>query len=357
MNCRTASSTQTPLINRDRPQHRGWRSRTSLPTVGSVTAIGVLGCGSYLPTAEIPNSAIAKVAGVTPEYIELKTAIGSRRRAAPTEAASDLAWAAATAALRNAEANASDLTLIVVATSTPDSPQPSTASLLQHRLGVHNAAAFDVNAVCSGFVYALEIARRMLAVGGTALVVGVDVYSRILDPTDRRTAVLFGDGAGAVILGPVAGGSGIGPVHLVSVGAAHKLIQVPAGGSRIPPSKESVGAGEHYFKMDGRGVREFVRREVPAATRRFLAAHDVDPASVRHFVPHQANGRLIDELTTAIALPAARVHRTVERYGNTGAASVPVTMAAARSYFAPGDLLLLAAFGGGMTIGLALLTW
>ncbi len=197
----------------------------------------------------------------------------------------------------------------------------------------------------------------MLAIGGLALVVGVDVYSRIVDSTDRRTAVLFGDGAGAVLLGQVPEGRGIGPIRLRSVGSQHRLIRVPGGGSRIPPSKDSLYGGEHYFTMNGRGVREFVHHEVPSATLRFLADHGVDPAIVRHFIPHQANRLLIDDLVGELALPAARTHLTVERYGNTGAASVPVTMADARADFSAGDLMLLAAFGGGMTIGLALLTW
>jgi 3-oxoacyl-(acyl-carrier-protein) synthase III len=317
----------------------------------------VLGVGSYLPAAQVPNDLIAGRAGVTAGWIESKTGILSRRRADPEEAASDLALVAATEALKDAGVDAASVTLIVVATSTPDSPQPATACLLQDRLGAGNAAAFDLNAVCSGFVYALEAARRMLPPGGFALVVGVDVYSRILDPADRRTAVLFGDGAGAVVIGEVGAGRGIGPIRLRSVGSHHDLIRVPGGGSRIPASAESVRLGEHFFTMNGRGVREFVQREVPAATMAFLADHNVDPAAVRHFIPHQANRRLIESLADELALPAARTHLTVDRYGNTGAASLPVTMADARAEFAAGDLVLLAAFGGGMTIGLALLTW
>jgi 3-oxoacyl-(acyl-carrier-protein) synthase III len=320
-------------------------------------AVGILGCGSYLPEWEVPNREVAVTAGVDPAWIEAKTGILTRRRAAPDQAASDLAGHAAEDALRRAGIAAGQLSVIVVATSTPDSPQPPTACLLQHRIGAVNAAAFDVNAVCTGFLFALDIARRMIDGGGYALVVGVDVYSRILDFTDHRTAVLFGDGAGAVVLGAVPAGRGIRAVRLRSHGEHHELIGVPAGGSRIPPSKESVLAGQHYFLMKGRAVREFVAREVPAAVREFLAGNDVDRAAVRHHIPHQANARVIEELERELDLPGARTHYTVHRFGNTAAASVPVTMAAAHDRMTEGDLVLLTAFGGGMATGMALLNW
>lgn len=319
--------------------------------------VGVLGCGSYLPEQEVGNDVVAAEVGVEEPWIERKTGILTRRRAAPWQAASDLAAPAAEEALSRAGLTAADLSVIVVATSTPDSPQPATACVLQDKLGAVGAAAFDVNAVCSGFVFALETARRLISDGGHALVVGVDVYSRILDPTDRRTAVLFGDGAGAVVLGPTPAGRGIVASSLASFGQHAGMIRVPAGGSRIPASKESLAAGEHYFAMDGRGVREFVDREVPGAVRSFLAESGYRDDAVRHFVPHQANRRMLADLETKLALPAARTHYTVERYGNTGAASVPITLAEAQHEFTEGDLVVLAAFGGGMAMGLSLIRW
>ncbi|RKT55516.1 3-oxoacyl-ACP synthase III family protein [Saccharothrix australiensis] len=322
-----------------------------------VPGVGVLGCGSHLPEWEVGNDVVATEVGVEESWIERKTGIRTRRRAAPWQAASDLAAPAAEEALRRAGLTAADLSVVVVATSTPDSPQPATACVLQDRIGAVGAAAFDVNAVCSGFVFALETARRLIADGGHALVVGVDVYSRILDPTDRRTAVLFGDGAGAVVLGPTPPGRGIVASALTSYGQHADLIKVAAGGSRIPASKESLAAGEHYFSMDGRGVRDFVAREVPTAVRCFLADLGYPADTVRHFVPHQANGRMLAELEAELAFPAARAHYTVERYGNTGAASVPITLAAAQHEFAEGDVVVLAAFGGGMAMGLSLLHW
>ncbi|WP_331618166.1 3-oxoacyl-ACP synthase III family protein [Streptomyces sp. CA-278952] len=339
-------------------------ARSATPTApfhrnagGGKTANGILGCGAYLPERVVGSDEAGAWAGVTGEWIETKTGIRARRYAHPDQAASDLAEQAAHEALRDAGLSADQLSLIVVATSTPDSPQPPTACLLQDGIGARHAAAFDLNAVCSGFVYAAEAASRMVPPGGFALVVGVDIYSRIIDPADRRTVSLFGDGAGAVVVGPVPEGRGVIATHLASYGDHHDLIKVPAGGSRIPASKESLQDGLHYFTMNGYGVRTFVRDRLPGAVHSLLANAEVDPAEVRHFVPHQANGRMIDELLPELDLSQAVVHRTLEQYGNTGAASLPVTLAAARQEIAPGDLVLLAGFGGGMSTGLMLLRW
>ena len=324
------------------------------------TTVAALGWGSYLPERLIDNAEVAAPAGVDAEWVERKTGILSRRRAADDEASSDLALAAARSALAAAGISPRDLGVIVLATSTPDHPQPPTAALVQHRLGADRAAAFDLNAVCSGFVFALGVARDMAAArGGYALVIGVDVYSRILDPADRRTAVLFGDGAGAAVLGPPsgpdAGRRGIRAVRLITAGGDSDLIGVPAGGSRVPASEESVRAGAHWFAMDGRGVKEFVASHVPGALAEFLADHDVTPGCVRHLVTHQANGRMMEDLYPRLGLPAAQVHQTVHRYGNTGSASIPVTLAEAAPHIAPGETVLLATFGGGMAMGFALL--
>lgn len=318
--------------------------------------VGIIGCGSHLPPRVVPNEEVAAAAGVTAAWIEERTGIRSRRFADESQAASDLAAIACEEALEDAGITAADVSVIVVATSTPDSPQPPTACVLQHRIGAHRAAAFDVNAVCSGFVFALDVARRMVDSGGFALVVGVDLYSRIIDPADRRTAVLFGDGAGAVVLGPSATGS-IHGVRLASFGAHQDLIRVPAGGSRIPPSKESLLSGEHYFQMNGRAVREFVKQEVPAAVQDFIGHLPVNAGAVKHFIPHQANQVMLRELVTELGLPNVRMHETVAEFGNTGAASIPVTLAAARNEIQRGDDVLLTAFGGGMAMGLALVRW
>lgn len=208
--------------------------------------------------------------------------------------------------------------------------------MVQHRLGATNAAAFDLNAVCSGFIFALGVARDMIAArGGHALVIGVDVYSRILNPADRRTAVLFGDGAGAVVLGPNDGPSGIRAIRLLTSGTGHDLIKVSAGGSRIPATAASVRDGAHWFTMDGRRVKDFVTEHVPSALAAFLREHHVDPSSINHLITHQANGRMISDLYPRLGLPSAQVHQTVQRYGNTGSASIPITVAEAEAHIKP----------------------
>ncbi len=322
--------------------------------------IGVLGTGSYVPERIVPNAEIAAPAGVDAAWIERRTGIRLRRRAAADQATSDLAARAAQRALAAAGLDASDISLVVVATSTPDQPQPATASFVQDRIGAVQAAAVDVNAVCSGFVYALTLARGHLVAegsGGAALVIGADVYSRILDPEDRRTAVLFGDGAGAVVLGPVARGRGLYAARLRGFGGYHDLIRVEAGGSRLPASERTVREGRHHFRMEGRAVREFVADVVPKLVNELLVEHAVPAESIRHFIPHQANGVMLGELSGLLSLPSATTHVNVDRLGNTGAASIPVALDEAwrEQRIGPGETVLLAAFGGGMNSALALL--
>lgn len=324
-------------------------------------AIGILGTGSYLPKDLVGNEEVARQAGVTAEWIERKTQITARRYAAPDEASSDLAVRAAERALSSAGVGADELDYLVLATSTPDFPQPPTSYLVQHRIGAGNAACLDINVVCSGFVYALELARGLAALrpGSRALVIAVDVYSRIIDVTDRRTAVLFADGAGAAVVGTVPDGYGFVATELTSRGDAHALIRVEAGGSRTPASHETVADGGHFFRMNGRAVREFVAENVPAALRRLLAGAGLRTEDVDHFVPHQANGVMIADLVESSGLTKAHTHRTLERYGNVGAASIPVTLDEANhsGHLANGDLVLLAGFGGGMALGTSLLRW
>jgi 3-oxoacyl-[acyl-carrier-protein] synthase-3 len=323
--------------------------------------VGILGTGSYLPKEEIGNAEIAERVGVTPEWIERKTHIRTRRFAAPGEATSDLAAHAATAALEQAGLDVDQVDYLIVSTSTGDHPQPPTAYVVQHALGAYRAACLDVNVVCSGFVYALALAHSLVAQnpGTYALVVAADVYSRILDQSDRRTAILFADGAGAAVVGPAPDDGGIIEFGLVSRGDAHGLIRVEAGGSRLPASAETVADGGHYFRMEGRKVREFVEREVPPALAGLARRAGVDLADVDHFVPHQANGVMIDDLVRICGLTSATTHRTVEKYGNTGSASVAVALDEANraGQLEPGQLVLLAGFGGGMAIGSCLLRW
>ncbi|MGG8407628.1 ketoacyl-ACP synthase III [Streptomyces sp. 12297] len=325
----------------------------------AVSTVGVLGTGSFLPDRVVGNDEVGARAEVGAEWILAKTGIRNRRYAGPTEATSDLAARAARAALDDAGIRAGQLDYIVVATSTPDHPQPATAAIVQDLIGAEGAAAFDVNAVCTGFLFALNAAAGMLPKGGYGLVIGADIYSRIIDPTDRRTAILFGDGAGAVVIGPVPEPYGLVATRLRTFGEQHRTIRVPAGGSRMPARLQPSDDPAHYFAMHGRAVREFVTEQLPPAVKEILAVSGLAPDDVQHFVPHQANGQMLAEIAPSLGLTAARHHLVVEEYGNTGAASVPVTLDAARraGAFRTGDNLLLAAFGGGMSMGTTLLRW
>jgi acetoacetyl-CoA synthase len=328
--------------------------------MSSCPNVGILGTGSYLPAQAVPNSVVAARAGCTEEWILRKTGVRSRHYAADHEAASDLATDAARQALTASGIAADELSWIVLATSTPDHPQPPTACLVQDRLGATKAAAFDINAVCAGFIFALVTAHSLLS--GTsdyALVIGTDVYSRIIDPADRRTSVLFGDGAGAAVLGPVRSGHGVLGARLSTLGQHHDMIYVEAGGSRSPASEKTLAEGLHSFRMDGRAVREFVAAELPRAIRQLLAAHEVGPDLIDHFIPHQANGVLLAEIFPALGMERAQMRLTVADHGNTSAASIPLALDDAwrAGALKDGDLIVLAGFGGGMSLGSALVRW
>ncbi|MFE5550226.1 3-oxoacyl-ACP synthase III family protein [Streptomyces sp. NPDC056534] len=322
--------------------------------------VKILGTGAYVPDRIVSNDEVAVAAGVDDDWISSRTMIRERRWAANHQATSDLAAAAARVAMESAGITVDQLSVIVVATSTPDRPQPPAAAYVQELLGAPAAAAFDVNAVCSGMVFALTAAEGILVRrGGYALVIGADVYSRILNPVDRKTVILFGDGAGAVVLGTTGKGSIVRHIALHTFGDRSGLIEVPAGGSRLPLSQSGIEDGLFYFAMDGRGVRGFVAEHLPQLVSQFLCEAGVTPEDISHFVPHQANGVMLDGLFSELDFPHAIMHRTLENYGNTGAASIPITldMAARSGAFHPGDLILVAGFGGGMAAGLALIEW
>jgi 3-oxoacyl-[acyl-carrier-protein] synthase-3 len=329
--------------------------------VRQVQAVSIFGTGSYVPQRVVTNDEVGGPAGVDPEWIHSKTSIHQRRWVNESEATSDLAIEAGRRALKDAGISPENLSLIVVATSTPDHSQPPTASFVQRGLSAPHAAVFDMNAVCSGFAFALSTAEQMVSVsGGFALVIGADVYSRILNRSDRRTVILFGDGAGAAVIGPATQKSGhrILSSELHSFGDLSHVITVPASGSRMP--YESGVADElRYFTMDGRAVRTFVTENLPGLVHRFLAANGLRREDVDHFVPHQANGVMLQDVFNALQMPNAKIHMTVEKFGNTGSASIPITLdhAAANNQFVEGDLILLAGFGGGMAVGLSLLRW
>ncbi|MEU7037504.1 ketoacyl-ACP synthase III [Streptomyces sp. NPDC046237] len=322
---------------------------------------GIIGTGAYLPERVVTNAEIAARVGTTEEWIESRTQILGRRYAADDEATSDLALRAAEQALEQAGLSAAQIDHLIVSTSTPDSPQPPTAYHVQRGLGAFGAACLDINVVCSGFVYGLALARALVAQrpGTHALVVGADLYSRSLDFSDRRTAVLLGDGAGAAVVGEVEQGFGFLDLELGSRGDAHHLIRVEAGGSRRPASAATLEEGAHFFRMEGRGVRDFVMGELPVFLDKLCARSGVAMEQIDHFVPHQPNGVMLSQLVEECGLSRAQTHRTLERYGNTGSASVAVTLDAAhrQGRIHDGDLVLLAGFGGGMSLGAGLIRW
>lgn len=323
--------------------------------------IGILSTGSYVPKEEVGNEEVAARVGVETEWIERKTEILGRRYAAPSEATSDLAARAAQNALDQAGLDAGQIDYVILSTSTGDSPQPPTSYLVQDRIGAWNAACFDINVVCSGFVYGLELARALVAHRPAArvLVIAADLYSRCLDFSDRRTAVLLGDGAGAAVVGGVPQGAGFIDFRLGSRGDAHRLIRVEAGGSRLPASQATVAEGGHHFRMEGRGVRDFVLEQFPPLLARLAGDCGVGIDEIRHFVPHQPNGVLLRQLAVESGLGAARTHRTLDRYGNMGSASAAVTLDEAHraGELRDGDLVLIGTFGGGMSLGAGLMRW
>jgi 3-oxoacyl-(acyl-carrier-protein) synthase III len=328
----------------------------------------ILGTGSYLPRHILTSAELARRLDIDERWIVEKTRIQERRVAADEEATSDLATESARRALADAGVAASEIDLIVLATSTPDQPMPATACHVQANLGAHRAVAFDVDSVCSGFVYAFVVAHAMLASQGWAryaLVIGADTYSRVLDYTDRRTSVLFGDGAGAVVLRAGAGGAGAGvrpgvlATTLGSDGTTADFVRIPAGGSRRPTSAETLANGEHFFAMKGGDVRRLANKVFPNVIHDLLGAASLRMDQIDLIAPHQANGAMLEDWSAELGLRPGVMHRTVERYGNTGAASVPITFDDAVRGGRLGELatVLMVAFGGGMSWGGVALNW
>ena len=306
----------------------------------------IVATGGYLPERILSNHDLEQMVDTSDAWIFARTGIRSRHIAAPDEKTVDMAEAAARQALADAGLQAEDLDLIVVSTTTPDQIFPSTACLLQARLGNHGAPAFDIQAVCTGFIYALATADRFIRSGGVrhALVIGVDSMSRVVDWTDRGTCILFADGAGAVVLS-ASDEPGIISTHIHADGAYADLLQVPGGETRMT--------------MQGNAVFRIAVRTLGEIVQETLAANTLTPEDIDWLVPHQANIRIIQATADKLGLPMERVVMTVEHHGNTSAASVPLALddAARRRCFQPGQRLLLEAFGGGFTWGSALLRW
>jgi 3-oxoacyl-[acyl-carrier-protein] synthase-3 len=325
----------------------------------------ILGTGSYLPERIILNETVGRGCGLSPEAVSRVTGIERRRWAASDQASSDLAGHAANAALEAAGVPAGAVDAVIVSTTSPDTPLPSTACYLQRRLGLGPVAAFDVSASCSGFLYALSMGDALVRSGQakTCLIVAAEVKSRFLDPTDDATAILFGDGAGAVLLGceqdPRPTAPGILAVRLASDGSRHHLIRMAAGGSRKPTSAETLGAREHHLAMQGGPLFRLAVRRAERAIRDMLKEFGVTFTDIAQVVCHQANGRILEQLRRRLAIPVAKMTSVIEGFGNTSSASVPIALdvAVRAGSVGKGDLCLLAAFGGGLTWGAALVRW
>jgi 3-oxoacyl-[acyl-carrier-protein] synthase-3 len=323
----------------------------------------ILGTGSYAPERVVTNEELSKTVDTSDEWIHTRSGIRERRIAGPGETTSDMGAAAARRALEAAGLTAADIDLLVVATVTPDLVMPAAACLIQTKLGVPSAAAcFDLNAACSGFVYALDTACAMLTSGRyrRALVIGAEKFSSIVDWQDRTTCVLFGDGAGAVVIGTTEQpGVGLLGTKLGAFGESAELLYVPAGGSNEPATAESIAARRHCVKMKGKEVFKLAVRVMDEAARDILEQHHVRADQISLVIPHQANLRIIEAISEYLELPMERFFINVDRYGNTSAASIPIALDEARrsGRIKTGDLTLLVAFGAGLTYGSALIRW
>jgi 3-oxoacyl-[acyl-carrier-protein] synthase III len=326
-----------------------------------VRQAGIIGVGSAVPDKIVTNADIEKIVDTTDEWIKSRSGISERRIADDGLAASDYATKAAEAALASAGIAATDLDLIIVATVTSDTPLPSTASLVQHRLGSTRTPAFDMQAGCSGFVYALSIANGMVASGmhNNVLVIGVDMLSRVTNWEDRSTCVLFGDGAGAVVVSAVDDGDGILSFCLGSDGSGADLLTIKAGGSKMPASAQTVADNLHFIEMSGREVFKFAVRIMGDAAVEALEKCGLTPADVDHLIPHQANIRIIEAAARRLELPWEKVFVNVHKYGNTSAGSIPLAMDEAYRSGAlkKGDTVVLVGFGAGLTWAASTLKW
>jgi 3-oxoacyl-[acyl-carrier-protein] synthase-3 len=324
--------------------------------------IGIVATGSHLPETVVTNDDLARRVDTSDAWVTSRTGIRERRLAGPGLASSDLGRLAALDALRRARLSPEHIDAVVVATSSPDRVQPSTASHLHAKLGLRDVPAFDVSAVCSGFIYATAAAAGLMTAfphHRRSLVVGCEAYSRLLDYDDRTTCVFFGDGAGAAVLGEVPEGFGILSAELLTDDSLVDVVSVPAGGSAEPAGPDTVRDGRHYFRMDGRGVWDFAVNALPRVVKNGLARAGLDTGDIDVLVTHQANARLIEACAASLGVPLDRVPMTVDRYGNTAAASIPITLhdALVDGRIRRGDVVVLATVGGGMTAGALIMRW
>jgi 3-oxoacyl-[acyl-carrier-protein] synthase-3 len=330
------------------------------PRTRTLMGVQILGSGRYLPETVVTNHDLLESHGFDPEWIVNRTGIHERRFAPPHQATSDLCSLAAIRCLEAARCDPADVDLLVVGTFTPDMCFPSTACLVQDRLRL-NCPAFDLQAACAGFVYALVTAAQFVAAGTSkrALVIGGDCNSRVINPNDQKSFPLFGDGAGAVLLAPGTQQQGMLAYQLGSDGSGGDLLSRPACGSRIPPSPEALAEGLHYLTMDGRAVFKWAVRILADSTTAVLNKAQVRVGDIRWFIPHQANIRIIHSASDVLGFARESVYKNLERYGNTSGGSIPIALdeLVEDGQIERGDLILTSGFGAGLNWGTALWRW
>ncbi|WP_279222099.1 beta-ketoacyl-ACP synthase III [Heliophilum fasciatum] len=323
--------------------------------------VGFWGTGSYLPEKIMTNKDMESLVATSDEWIRTRTGIRERRIAAPEQATSDLAVEAGRRALENAGVAPEEIDMVIVGSCAFDMFLPATACLVADRLGARRAAAFDLETACTSFIYGAAIASQFIATGmyEKVLVIGAEVMSRILDFTDRNTCVLFGDGAGAAVLGPVPAGQGIRSIHLGADGSGGKALSIPAGGTRMPVSEQTLKDRSHYVKMNGKEVYKFAVKAMDDASTIALEKAGWQPEDLDFLVPHQANQRIIDSAVKKLGIDPSRVEVNVDRYGNMSAASLPVALdeAVRAGKINAGDRIILVGFGAGLTWGSMAIQW
>ena len=321
---------------------------------------GIIGLGMYVPEYVLTNKELEKMVDTTDEWIVSRTGIKERRIARSDEATSDMAVNAAREALKDAHLTAADIDLIIVATITPDMFFPATACVVQAKLGAREVPAFDISVACSGFIYGLAIASQFISLGTYkhALVIAAEKLSAITDWNDRSTCVLFGDGAGAAVLGPVEEG-GILSICLGADGKEGELIKLPAGGSRIPASKQSIDSGLHFIKMNGSDLFKHAVKIMAEAALGATKPLGLKAEDIKLVIPHQANIRILNAAAKRMGLKQDQVYLNIERFGNMSAASSAVALAEAisKGLIKKGDKIVLDAFGGGLTWGAMVIEW
>lgn len=323
--------------------------------------VGVIGIGSYVPKRILTNYDLEQMVDTSDEWIKTRTGIEERRLANDGETTSALAYEASKRALKDAGLEAKEIDLVIVATASPDMIFPSTSCILQQRLGLKNVPAFDVSAACAGFVFGLSVAYQYVASGAykKVLFVGSDTLTRFVNWQDRNTCVLFGDGAGAVILGKTEKGYGILSNVLASDGKGADLLKIPAGGSNIPGTIKSIEKGMHFIEMNGNEVFKFAVRAIPQASKQALKKAGLTVDDVDFFIPHQANSRIISMAASKLKISPDKIISNIDKYGNTSTASIPLALDEIwkEGRLQKGDILLLVGFGAGLTWGANIIRW